>query len=70
MNRYQQARAEQLMRECTTRQPDSPGARRARKHLIDMLIYPGSYSDTEVRDMLAMAETHLRTKMEAHNDKV
>lgn len=62
MNKYQQARAEQLVRECTTRQPDSPGVRRARQHLRDLLTYPSLYSDTESRDMLALAETHLRKK--------
>ncbi len=62
MNRYQQANAEKLLQDCTTRQPDSPGVRRARKHLIDMLTYPGSYSDPEARDMLALAETHLSRK--------
>lgn len=58
MNRYQQARAEQLLQDGTMRQPDSPGARRARQHLLDLLTYPSLYSDIEARDMLALAETH------------
>ena len=67
MNRYQHARAAQLLEDGTMWQPDNPGARRARQHLIDLLIYPNSYSDTEARDMITMAETHLKG---TYNDKV
>lgn len=59
MNAFQIARAEQLLQQFETRQPDSKHAQIAKVHLREMLAYPERYTDVEARDVLGQCEARL-----------
>lgn len=59
MSPSQIARAQQILQQLETTQPDSMSARIAKTHLREMLSNPGGYSDTSARDVILLAESRL-----------
>ncbi len=62
MSPTQRARAEQLLWQFETREPDSQPARIAKTHLREMLAHPELYGDGEARDVLGLCEARLIQK--------
>lgn len=56
MSPTQRARAEHLLWQFETQQPDSQTARVAMVHLREMLAQPELYGDGEARDVLGLCE--------------
>lgn len=59
MSPAQRARAEQLLQQFETQQPDSQPARIAKTHLREMLAHAELYGDGEARDVIGLCEARL-----------
>ncbi len=62
MRPTQRARAEQLLWQFETQQPDSQPARIAKTHIREMLAHPELYSDGEACDVISLCEARLIQK--------
>lgn len=60
MSPTQRARAEHLLWQFETQQPDSQPARIAKTHLREMLAHPELYSDGEASDVIGLCEARHR----------
>ena len=59
MSPSQIARAQQILQQLETTQPDNTAVRVAKTHLREMLSNPGGYSDTAARDVIMLAESRI-----------